>query len=101
MPRIVSQFSTANATPQEAATYAAAGMDGCVPKPVDPTLLIQTIEDAVETAQAEPPTPPGVPAVPATADAEEDEGRRRHLMLLLAEERAKAPELPVRRTDLN
>jgi CheY-like chemotaxis protein/anti-sigma regulatory factor (Ser/Thr protein kinase) len=79
---------TANATPQEAATYAAVGMDGCVPKPVDPALLMQTIEDAVEPAD---------PDLPASAANDGDEGRRRHLMLLLAEERAKAPEPPVRR----
>jgi CheY-like chemotaxis protein len=91
---------TANATPREAAAYAEAGMDGCVPKPVDPALLMQTIEDAVETAQAKPP-PPKAPVEPAMPAPEADEGRRRHLMLLLAAERAKASDPPVRRTDLN
>jgi CheY-like chemotaxis protein len=56
---------TANATPLEVAAYAEAGMDGCVLKPVDPALLMQTIEDAVETAQAGPPPSPAVLARPA------------------------------------
>jgi signal transduction histidine kinase/DNA-binding response OmpR family regulator len=89
---------TANATPREVAAYAEAGMDGCVPKPVNPALLMQTIEDAVEPAEAEPPTSPEVLARPEPPADEENEGRRRHLMLLLAGERAKAPESPVCRT---
>jgi signal transduction histidine kinase/DNA-binding response OmpR family regulator len=92
---------TANATPGEVAAYTEAGMDGCVPKPVDPALLMQTIEATVEPAQAEPPEPPKAPALPVTPAADEDEGRRRHLMLLLAGERAKASEPPIPRTDLN
>jgi CheY-like chemotaxis protein len=86
---------TANATPPEVAAYAEAGMDGCVPKPVDPALLMQTIEDAVEPAEAEPSASPEVLARPEPPADEEDEGRRRRLMLLLAGERAKAPEPPI------
>jgi CheY-like chemotaxis protein len=89
---------TANSTPQEAAAYAAAGMDGCVPKPVDPALLMQTIEAAVEQAEGDPSaSPEGPPRLPPLADDEGNEGRRRHLMLLLAEERAKAHQPPLRR----
>jgi signal transduction histidine kinase/DNA-binding response OmpR family regulator len=100
---------TANATPQEVATYVAAGMDGCIPKPIDPALLFQTMEDVVEAgppASTDDPSGAGettegfghrlnVGRLATILAAEKDEGRRRHLMLLLAEERARPPGLPV------
>ncbi|MDB5470525.1 MAG: sensor signal transduction histidine kinase [Caulobacter sp.] len=45
---------TANTTPRQLAEYRAAGMDDCIPKPINPILLIQALEAVSSTMEGLP-----------------------------------------------